>query len=184
MPESANVGCESQHRRQWLAVGAAVLMLGGTFTAFSASAGPAPIKIAVFDFELDDFSGGAGIAGDKAADAEQLNRATSEARQLIGGSGRYTLVDISADAAVGSDSLRRQCSGCEAAIALKHGADQYLVGVVTRISRTEYVVHIQIRDARTDKELLTRQSGLRMGANYSWDRGAASVIKSGVLDSP
>jgi hypothetical protein len=44
---------------------------------------PSPIKIAVFDFELDDFSGGAGIAGDNAADLTQLDLATSEARRLI-----------------------------------------------------------------------------------------------------
>ena len=64
------------HRRSLLAA-CAVGFLGGVPLTFQASAEPSPIKIAVFDFELDDFSGGAGIAGDKAADLAQLDRATS-----------------------------------------------------------------------------------------------------------
>jgi Protein of unknown function (DUF2380) len=67
---------------------------------------------------------------------------------------------------VKSRSLR-QCIGCEAAVALKLGADQSFVGVVTRISRTEYVVRFQIRDARTGAPIIARQSDLRIGADYS-----------------
>ena len=55
-------------RRALLAACAVGLLGGGVPLTFQASADPSPIKIAVFDFELDDFSGGAGIAGDKAAD--------------------------------------------------------------------------------------------------------------------
>jgi hypothetical protein len=77
-------------------------------------------------------------AGDNAADLVQFDRATSETRRLIVLSGRYSLVDVSSaeGAAVKWRSLR-QCNGCEAAIALKLGADQSFVGVVTRISRTD-----------------------------------------------
>jgi len=77
-------------------------------------------------------------AGDNAADLVQFDRATSETRRLIVLSGRYSLVDVSSaeGAAVKGRSLR-QCNGCEAAIALKLGADQSFVGVVTRISRTD-----------------------------------------------
>ena len=81
-------------RRALLAACAVGLLGGGVPLTFQASADPSPIKIAVFDFELDDFSGGAGIAGDKAADLAQLDRATSEVRRLIVQSGRYDLVDV------------------------------------------------------------------------------------------
>ena len=67
-----------------LPAGSVVLLLGVMLAASHASADPSPIKLAVFDFELDDFSAGGGIAGDKAADTEQLNRAANEARRLIG----------------------------------------------------------------------------------------------------
>ncbi len=144
-----------------------------------------PIKIAVFDFELDDFSGAAGIAGDHAADLVQLDRATGEARELMAKSGRYALVGV---ANLESDAVKertlRQCNGCEAAIASKLGADQSLVGVVTRISRTEYVVRLQIRDARTGALVVARQSDLRIGADYSWNRGTAALIRNSLLDNP
>ena len=67
----------------------------------------------------------------------------------------------------------RQCNGCEAAVALKLGADQSFVGVVTRISRVEYAERFQIRDAHTGALVLARQTDLQLGADYSWNRGAA-----------
>lgn len=89
---------------QLLAATVATLAWGDPPSAF---ADPSLVRIAVFDFELDDFSAGGGIAGDAAADPAQLDRTTSEARRVISQSGR---------------SLRT-CNGCEAAIALKLGAD-------------------------------------------------------------
>ena len=172
-------------RRALLAACAVGLLGGGVPLTFQASADPSPIKIAVFDFELDDFSGGAGIAGDKAADVAQLDRATSEVRRLIVQSGRYDLVDVAGAEGDGVKSRSlRQCNGCEAAIALKLGADQSFVGVVRRISRTEYAVQFQIRDARTGAMILARQSDLRIGADYSWNRGAAALISSSLLGNP
>ena len=171
-------------RRSLLAACAVGLLGGGLPLTFPASAEPSPIKIAVFDFELDDFSAGAGIAGDPAADLAQLDRATAEARRVISDSGRYSVIDVSSAEGDGVKSRSlRQCNGCEAAIALKLGADQSFVGVVTRISRTEYTVRFQIRDARTGDPVIARQSDLRIGADYSWNRGAASLIKSSLLDN-
>jgi len=66
---------------------------------------------------------------------------------------------------------------------MKLGAEQSLVGVVKRISRMEYTVRFQIRDARTGAILANEESGLRMGADYSWSRGAAELIKSRLLAS-
>ena len=172
-------------RCRWLLAACAVALLwDGASWVLPASAEP-PIKIAVFDFELDDFSGGAGIAGDHAADFVQLDRATNEARRLIAQSGRYSLVEVAgAENDVVKTRELRQCNGCEAAIALKLGADQSFVGVVTRISRTEYVVRFQIRGAHTGVLVLARQSDLRIGADYSWNHGAAALVNNGLLDNP
>jgi uncharacterized protein DUF2380 len=143
----------------------------------------APVKLAVFDFELEDFSGGAGIIPESDQDREQLRLATETVRRLLVDSGRYSLVDVSgADAPdVAAHSLHK-CDGCDAAIARKLGADQSLVGIVTRITRTDYAVTFKIRDTGTGAPIAVEQTDLRIGANYSWNRGAAWLIKNRLLN--
>jgi hypothetical protein len=141
-----------------------------------------PVKLAVFDVELEDFSAGAALLPANPADTEQLKHVTDEARQLIAQSGRYTLVDISgADAEAVKAHALRNCDGCDAAIALKFGAQQSLLGIVTRISRTEYTVRFVIRDAQSGAIVFNQQTGLRMGAIESWYRGAVWLIKNSLL---
>jgi hypothetical protein len=154
------------------------------FAALPARADPAPVKLALFDFELDDFSGGGGgVAGDPAADLKRLDEVTAEVRKLIAASGRYTLVDVSGAEGEGvKDRTLRQCHGCEAAIAEKLGADQSFLGIVTRITRTDYVVQFQIRDAHTGAIVLKQSSDLRIGADYSWFRGARALIRDHLLN--
>jgi len=141
----------------------------------------APVKLAVFDFELEDLSGGAEIIPESDEDREELRLATETARRLIAESGRYSLVDVSNAADVKTHNLRK-CDGCDAAIALKLGADQSLVGAVNHISRMEYGVTFRLRDARTGKLLSVEQTDLRMGANHSWNRGAEWLIKNRLLE--
>ncbi len=143
----------------------------------------APVKLAVFDFELEDFSGGAGIIPESDEDREQLKLATETARRLLTESGRYSLVDVSrADAPDATSHSLRKCDGCDAAIARQLGADQSLVGIITRITRTDYAVTFKVRDARTGAPIAVEQTDLRMGANYSWNRGAAWLIKNRLLE--
>ena len=143
----------------------------------------APVKLAVFDFELEDFSGGAGIIPESDQDREQLRLATETVRRLLTESGRYSLVDVSQANApdVTAHSLHK-CDGCDVPIARKLGADQSLVGIVTRITRTDYAVTFKLRDARTGAPIAVEQTDLRIGANYSWNRGAAWLIKNRLLE--
>jgi Protein of unknown function (DUF2380) len=143
----------------------------------------APVKIAVFDFELEDFSGGAGIIPESDQDREQLRLATETVRRLLTESGRYSLVDVSqADAPQITAGTLHKCDGCDVPIARKLGADQSLVGIVTRITRTDYAVTFKLRDARTGAPIAVEQTDLRIGANYSWNRGAAWLIKNRLLE--
>jgi TolB-like protein len=146
------------------------------------SVSSSPIKLAVFDFELLDFSGGAGLVPESADDRTQLQKATDDARRLLAQSGRYTLVDVSSvdDPAAKTHELRK-CDGCEAAIAKKLGADQAFLGIVTRITRTDYAVTYRLRDATTGKVIDVEQSDLRIGANYSWNRGAVALVEARLL---
>lgn len=162
---------------------AAFWLCAAALAAFPASAAPsAPIKLAIFDFELEDFSAGAASAGETPSDAEQLAHVTDEVRQLFAQSGRYRLVDVgAADAPAAKTHTLHDCDGCDTAIAVKLGAEQSFVGVVRRISRTEYMVRFQLRDTRTGAVVADGKSGLRMGADYSWSRGAARLVKDRLL---
>ena len=169
----------------WKAVPAIVLLHAVLPSTLAASPQTDPVKIAVFDFELEDASAGASIAGDSDADDQYMKAVSTAVRQEIENSGRYRVIDVAgADAEAVRNRSLWKCNGCDAGIALALGAEQSLIGVVRRITRTEYVVSFQLRDAKTGARLAGQQSDLRMGANYSWSRGAAGLIKSGLLESP
>ena len=162
---------------------APALILAGFAVAEAAeAAGPPPIRLALFPFELEDVSAGAGAIPPDEIDREQLRLSTEEARRLIAESGRYQLVDASAvnDPMARAGNLRN-CEGCEAKIAAGLDADQSMILIVTRISRTEYAVTYKVRDIRSGALVDTGQTDLRMGANVAWSRGARWLIQNRLL---
>jgi hypothetical protein len=161
-----------------------VIVLASLAAAGAAeTAAPSPTKMAVFPFELEDFSAGAAYVPPDDIDREQLRLSTEEARRLIAASGRYQLVDVSA---VNNEAAKagklRDCAGCEAGIAAGLNADQSMVGIVTRITRMEYAVTYRIRDARSGTIVAVEQTDLRMGANVAWSRGARWLIQNRLLE--
>lgn len=140
----------------------------------------APVALAVFDFELEDMTA-ASAGASAASDASYLAEVTGGVREALDQSGRYRIVDVGGEAA--KAGALRDCGGCEAAIAQKLGADQSLIGVVRRVSRTEYTLGFQVRDARTGAVLARGDSGLRLGADYSWKRGAVRLVSDRLIES-
>src|SRR3954463_15471590 len=141
---------------------------------------PAPIALAVFDFELEDTT--AASAGAPAtSDASYLAEVTGSVREALGQSGRYRIVDV------GGEALKaralRDCGGCEAAIAQKLGADQSLIGVVRRGRRHQNTPAFQLRDTRTGAVLARGDSGLRLGADYSWKRVAVRLVSDRLIEN-
>jgi hypothetical protein len=165
---------------------APVMLLAGVAVADTAeTAAPSPVKIAVFPFELVDFSAAAPYVPADDIDREQLQLSTEEARRLIVESGRYQLVDTgTANEQIAKVVPLRDCAGCEAGIAAGLAADQSLIGIVTRITRTEYAVTYKIRDARSGGLVDVQQTDLRMGANVAWSRGARWLIQRRLLERP
>ena len=161
---------------------ALILVPAVVLAALSVARAAETVKMAVFPFELEDFSAGAGYAPPDDIDREQLRLSTEEARRLIAASGRYQLVDVGAvtDPAAKAGKLR-DCDGCDARIAAGLDADQSMIGIVTRITRMEYAVTYKIRDARSGVLLDVKQTDLRMGANVAWSRGARWLIENRLL---
>lgn len=164
---------------------ASVMMAAGfQVAAAEKAAAPVPIRLAVFPFELEDFSAAAAYIPPDDIDREQLRLSTEEARRLIAESGRYKLVDVgaAADEAAKAGKLH-DCNGCEVKIAAGLDADQSMIGIVTRISRTDYAVTYKIRDVRSGALVDVEQTDLRAGANSAWSRGARWLIQRRLLES-
>jgi Protein of unknown function (DUF2380) len=163
---------------------AAIVAAAAVLTHFpdQRAAAAEPIKIAVFEVELNDVSGGSGIVAQDALDTEYLKKATEEARRLLAASGRYSIVDTGDGAEIPRRGIQN-CNGCEAAMANKLGADQSMAGVVTRVSRIVYTLQIVIRDAKTGALVSNSFSGGRMGANYAWPHGVKWLMDNQVLSA-
>ena len=50
------------------------------------------------------------------------------------------------------------------------------------VARTDDAVTLKIRDARADAPIAGKRTDLRVGSNYSWNRGAAWRTKNRLLE--
>jgi hypothetical protein len=142
---------------------------------------PSVIKLAVFDFELEDATPAAALLGQTTSTEAAMEKVSSEARRMLTESGRYILIDPNdADAQPARAKALRSCEGCEAGIALQNGADQALLGVVKRITQTDYYVVIQITDVHTGK-VLDQQAANFAGGPDGWASGVRMLLKHQVL---
>jgi hypothetical protein len=142
---------------------------------------PSIVKLAVFAFELEDATPAAALIGQTTNTEAVLEKVSSEARRMLTESGRYMLIDLpKTDAEPVHAKALRNCEGCEAGIALRAGADQALLGVVKRITQTDYYVVIQITDARTGK-VLDQQAANFAGGPDGWASGVRTLLKHQVL---
>jgi hypothetical protein len=142
---------------------------------------PAVVKLAVFDFELEDATPAAALLGQVTRNEAAMEKVSVDARQMLAKSGRYLLVDVSdANALPVREKSLRNCEGCEAGIALEAGAEQALVGVIRRVTQTDYYVQIQITDAKTGK-VLNQQSANFAGGPDGWASGVRMLLKHQVL---
>ena len=142
-----------------------------------------PVKdIVVFDFEMMDSSAAAGIIPQDEIDTRYLAESTQVAKTFLQSSGAYKIVDAkpAATEMAWAGSLR-SCKGCEAAIASKLGGELAMTGIVNRISRTEFEMVIKVVDSDTGTPVAFGYTGLRMGANYAWPRGAKWLMEQRVM---
>lgn len=150
---------------------------------FAGGATPPRITIAVFDFELEDVSPSAVLLSQPMNGAVVMDKVSGAAREELTRSGRYVVIDASKDnAKPPAEKAWRNCDGCEASIASQLGADQSLIGVVSKVTQTDYYVTIRIRDARTGK-ILDEQGALFAGDEQGWASGVRMLIRHQVLPS-
>ena len=157
---------------------ATLLMGAGTLAQAQQTA---PMSIEVFAFELEDKSAGAGIIPPDEHDRRYISESTQAAKDMLSQPGQFSVIDApAADDQVAPHGLRN-CGGCEGKIAKEHGASLALLGVVTRVNRTEHTMFIRILDAETGKPVSEGFTGLRMGANYAWPRSVKWLMTNRIL---
>jgi hypothetical protein len=186
----ATIGRTSLHLTQTTRLLSAIRSIGilllsvAYFPALAADLGKSqPVKIAVFDFELEDVSAAASLLGKTTSTAATMEKVSSEARRVLAQSGRYSLIDVSkANAKAVTEKSLRDCDGCDSGIALQLGAEQSLIGVVRRVSMTDYYVLVQISDCRTGK-VLNQQEANFAGGDDGWASGVRMLIKHQILVS-
>ena len=146
------------------------------------AAEPTPVKIAVFNFELEDSSPSAVFLSKPEAGASTMEKVNEAAREELSRSGRYAVVDASKVdiSSVAQSKTLRDCGGCEANIAQQLGAQQSLIGVLTKVTQTDYYVVIRIRDVRTGK-VLDQQGANFAGDEQGWATGVRMLIRHQVL---
>ena len=154
------------------------------------SGGPAPIKLAFFDVELADYSAGGPLAGQSAEETTRINLTSARIRELLKQTGRYELVDISAEhpgiSPADAEPLRmhylRDCNGCEADIGRALGADQTFLAFFKKVSRMEGGLEFHIRDAKTGAFVKRAQADWRGSTDESWTRAVTWLFKRRISD--
>jgi Protein of unknown function (DUF2380) len=137
-----------------------------------------PIKLAVFDFELDDFSAGGTIGGESAAETAMLQRVTALAKERLAQSGLFEIIDGNAST---NEMVRthwlRKCNGCEAAIARDLGADMSFIAYFRKVSIMEQFLEFRIRDAHSGELMNLSHTDLRGETDESWSRAIIWLLR-------
>ncbi len=169
--------------RRVLAWAAAALVALMSYPARAAGEAPRPIKLAVFDIELDDFSAGGPIAGESPAETARLHRMTLLARDLLSRSGLFEPVDTSVSThPMVADHWLRKCNGCDADAGRALGADMAFVAFYRKISVMEQCLEIRIRDAQTGALVHVSQTDLRGETDESWSRALRFLIRYALVE--
>ena len=183
METSVSSSCAELRHRSAARIGAMMVLAAFALVPAWGADAPAPVRIAVFAFEFEDLTPAAALLKQPAEAAATMEKVTGAAREELAHSGRYLPIDASQlDAPAATGKTLRDCNGCEAALAEHLGAQQSLIGLVRKVTETDYYVAIRIRDAHTGK-ILDQEEALFAGDQTGWPSGARMLIRHQVLPS-
>ncbi|MEM8573625.1 MAG: DUF2380 domain-containing protein [Pseudomonadota bacterium] len=159
----------------------AVAMSSANAQSIANSPSSDPIKIAVFEFELEDVTP-AGALEIRTTKDESLRKMTAAARDQLESSGRYSIVDLDGVdiKSITNGRMLQDCDGCETQEARKLGAQQSMIGYVRRATQTDYYIVVAIRDTATG-ELLKVEAANFIGGEQGWATGARQLLRHQIL---
>jgi hypothetical protein len=108
---------------------------------------------------------------------------TALLRQLLGQSGLFEIVDVSASTHQRvKERWLRKCNGCDADAARELGAEMSFVGFFRKVSVMEQYLEFRIRDAHSGELRHVSQTDLRNETDESWSRALKFLVKNALAE--
>lgn len=172
-----------KYQVELLAALCTLLLVGICLSVDRAGSAAAPLKAAVFPFELIDTSHEGELAGKREDETQRLRQLDQILQARIQESERYETVDLSPIAELLKEEEGRlhKCNGCAAEFAKKAGADIAISGWVQKVSNLILNVNIEIRDAGTNKVIQVASADIRGNTDESWRRGLEYLLRNRIL---
>jgi len=134
----------------------------------------AATKAAVFDFELQDTSGEPSTP----AQAERIRATTEALRHELAKTGKYEIVDLSADAGrIAGLGYQRSCVTCFVDVARERRAEVAVFGTVNKISTLILSMEIKVLSVETGKEIVRGTADIRGDNDRAWLRGMEWLVQ-------
>ncbi len=144
----------------------------------------APLKAAVFDFELVDTSEEGARDGIRQDQTDRLRRIEQQVKDRLKQAG-VELVDVGpAHDELNDVKSLRDCLKCAEDAAKKLGADVAVVGYVQKVSNLILNINLEIHDARTGKLIRAGSTDIRGNTDEMWDHGASFLMRNQILKDP
>ena len=160
---------------------AAALMLTALCAAIApAAAEGAPTLAYLGTFLQND---NAGLEPTTEAERARLARTGEELTQLLGDSGQFRIVPVSAGEKqrIAGGQLPGECGGCEIDYGKASGAQLVAWIRVQKVSNLILNMNAYITDVSTGRALLTKSVDLRGNTDDSWSRSVKYLVKNLVL---
>lgn len=152
---------------------AGVLIL---LTGLPVWAGEAPIRVAVFDFELIDTSLDGAILGPDKAETARLTKLGGRLRTAFSEAHGYRLVDIAPVEAEAKSRNLDGCNACAVDLAKRIGADWAVTGTVQKVSNLILNINVYVRRVETGAMIQAMSADIRGNTDLSWQRGLDWLI--------
>jgi Protein of unknown function (DUF2380) len=151
-------------------------------TTMFVNCGPRTARpVAVFNFELIDTSLEGAVRGARPDEQERLARVSDQLRELLRGSCRFSLVDLTPITGEAQASNLQACGGCDMRLARRIGAELSITGTVQKVSNLILNMNIYVRDGSTGATIAAMSADMRGNTDESWSRALNWLVRNRLL---
>ncbi|MCF1502375.1 DUF3280 domain-containing protein [Afifella sp. H1R] len=148
------------------------------FALAGLSAEAAPLKIAVFDFELINTT-----TSDppNAAEKQRLVMLSDRLRAALDADQTFKIVDIAPVRERVAETRLQACGNCDRNFAESLGADLSMVPVIHKMSELILNISIAVRDVKTGRIIAGFNADIRSNTDRSWQKGLDWLLANRIL---